>query len=264
MDLLGSFLARAALAGVGVALAAAPLGCIVAWRRMAFFGDATAHAAVLGVALALALDAGVVWGALATALAMGAGVAWLAGRGWAADTALAVLSHASLALGLVAVALVPGVRVDPEAWLFGDVLAVTRGDLVVIWGGAAGVLALLWWRWDRILMATLGDELAHAAGIDPARERAVLTVALAVVVAVGVEVVGALLIAALMVIPAAAARPLVASPERMALAAMALGAASALGGLWASWTWDLPTGPAMVCAATALFALSVGWDRLRR
>ena len=262
MDPLGSFLVRAALAGVGVALAAAPLGCVVAWRRMAFFGDATAHAAILGVAGALMLAVAPVWGALAAALAMGAGVAWMGRRGWAADTALAVLSHGALAVGLVAISLV-GLRVDPEAVLLGDILAVSRGDLAVIWGGAAVVGALLWWRWDRILVATLGDDLARASGVDPDRERAALTLALAVVVAVGIEVVGALLIAALMVVPAAAARPWAGTPERMVGVAMGIGAASALAGLWASWTWDVPTGPAMVCAATAAFVASAAWDRLR-
>ncbi|MBM2575882.1 metal ABC transporter permease [Jannaschia sp. Os4] len=262
MDPLGSFLVRAALAGVGVALAAAPLGCVVAWRRMAFFGDATAHAAILGVAGALTLAVAPVWGALLAALAMGAGVAWLSERGWAADTALAVLSHGALAVGLVAISLV-GVRVDPEAVLLGDVLAVSRGDLAVIWGGAAVVGALLWWRWDRILVATLGDDLARASGVDPDRERAALTLALAVVIAVGIEVVGALLIAALMVVPAAAARPWAGTPERMVAVAMGIGATAALAGLWGSWAWDVPTGPAMVCAATGAFAASAAWDRLR-
>ena len=180
MSLFDSFILRATLAGLGVALAAAPLGCFVVWRRMAYFGDATAHAAILGVALALALSTSVFVGALAVALVMALAVATLSGRGYAVDTLLGVLAHSALAFGLVAVSFLSGVRVDLMAYLFGDILAVGQTNLAVIWGGAVLVLALIWWRWSALLTATLNPELAWAAGIDPKREQIVLTLALAV------------------------------------------------------------------------------------
>ncbi|WP_373354667.1 metal ABC transporter permease [Pseudoroseicyclus sp. CXY001] len=254
--MLDSFLMRAALAGLGVALVTAPLGCFVVWRRMAYFGHATAHASVLGVALGLALSISVVWGALAVALVMGGLVAWLGRRGHSSDAAIGVISHAALAFGLVAVALTPGLRGDLTAWLFGDILAVTRGDLAVIWGSAAAVVALLAWRWRRLLTATLGDDLARAAGIDPRREELVLVLALAVVVAVALKVVGALLISALLVIPAAAARPLARTPEAMAAVAAAIGVTSALGGLWVAFLLDTPAGPSIVCLSSVIFAVT--------
>jgi zinc transport system permease protein len=256
MTLLDSFLVRAALAGVGVALAAAPMGCFVVWRRMAYFGDATAHAAILGVALSLALSVPIFAGALVVALLMAVTVSTLSGRGYSMDTLLGVLAHSALAFGLVAVSFLEGVRLDLMAYLFGDILAVSRVDLAVIWAGAALVLALLWWRWAPLLTATLNPEIAHAAGIDPRREQLVLTVSLAVVVAVAIKVVGVLLIAALLIIPAAAARPFAATPERMAAMAAMIGAASALGGLWLAFRLDTPAGPTIVCLAAGLFAAS--------
>ncbi|QDI78231.1 MULTISPECIES: metal ABC transporter permease [Leisingera] len=256
MTFLDDFLIRAALAGIGVALAAAPLGCFVVWRRMAYFGDATAHASILGVALALSFDVSVFAGVLATALAMATTVSALAGRGYAMDTLLGVLAHSSLAFGLVAVSFLQGVRIDLMAYLFGDILAVGRADLAVIWGGAALVLALLWWRWSALLTATLNPDLAHAAGIDPRREQMVLTIALALVVAVAIKVVGVLLIAAMLLIPAAAARPFAATPERMAAIAALLGMLSATGGLQLAFALDTPAGPSIVCLAAALFAAS--------
>lgn len=256
MTFLDSFLIRAALAGVGVALAAAPLGCLIVWRRMAYFGDATAHASILGVALALALNTSVFGGALVVALLMAATVSTLSGRGYAMDTLLGVMAHSALAIGLVAVSFLQGVRIDLMAYLFGDILAVGRADLVVIWGGVAVVLGLLWWRWSAILTATLSPDLAHAAGIDPKREQLVLTVALALVVAVAIKVVGVLLIAALLLIPAAAARPFAATPERMGLIAAGIGAGSALAGLQLSYLYDTPTGPTIVCVAAAVFLLA--------
>ncbi|WP_319824709.1 iron chelate uptake ABC transporter family permease subunit [Thalassovita sp.] len=256
MTLLDDFLIRAALAGLGVALAAAPLGCFVVWRRMAYFGDATAHAAILGVALSLAFSTSVFFGALVAALVMAVTVSSLSGRGHSMDTLLGVLAHSSLAFGLVAVSFLSGVRVDLMAYLFGDILAVGASDLSVIWGGAVLVLILLWWRWSALLLASLSPDLAHAAGLDPRREQMVLTVALALVVAVAIKVVGVLLIAALLIIPAAAARPFASTPERMALVAALLGGGSALGGLVLSYQMDTPTGPTIVCVAAVLFALS--------
>lgn len=263
MTLLDDFFVRAALAGLGVALAAAPLGCFVVWRRMAYFGDATAHAAILGVALSLAFSMSIFTGAMAAALVMAWAVSVLSGRGVAIDTLLGVLAHSSLAFGLVAVSFVQGVRVDLMAYLFGDILAVGRADLAVIWGGAAVVLVLLGWRWNALLTATLGTDLAHAAGISPKREQLVLTLALAVVVAVAIKVVGVLLIAAMLIIPAAAARPFSATPERMAVVAAAIGGFSALSGLELAFIADTPAGPTIVCVAAVLFALATSFRALR-
>uniref|UniRef100_UPI0035667DE8 iron chelate uptake ABC transporter family permease subunit n=1 Tax=Shimia sp. TaxID=1954381 RepID=UPI0035667DE8 len=223
--MLDDFLVRATIAGLGVALAAAPLGCFVVWRRMAYFGDATAHAAILGVALSLALSTSVFTGALAVALVMALAVSALGGRGYAMDTLLGVMAHSALAFGLVAVSLLRGVRVDLDAYLFGDILAVSRSDIAVIWIGAVLVLALVAWRWSALLTATLNPDLAHASGLDPKREQLVLTLGLAIVVAVAIKVVGALLIVALLIIPAAGARPLSRTPEAMALIACLIGAA---------------------------------------
>jgi len=258
MSLLDSFLVRAALAGIGVAIAAAPIGCFVVWRRMAYFGDATAHASILGVALALTFSASVFLGALVAALLMAVAVSLVGGRGLASDTALGVIAHSALAFGLVAVSFLSGVRVDLMAFLFGDVLAVGRTDLAVIWGVALLVLGVLAWRWQALLTATLSPELAHAAGIDPRREALILAVTLAFVVAVAIKVVGVLLIAAMLIIPAAAARALASTPERMALIAAAFGVLSVLAGLRASLLFDTPTGPTIVCTAAVIFLLSNG------
>lgn len=264
MTFLDSFLVRAALAGLGVAIAAAPLGCFVVWRRMAYFGDATAHAAILGVALSLALNLSVFSGVLVVSLLMATLVSSLSGRGYAMDTLLGVMAHSSLAVGLVAVSFFSGVRIDLMAYLFGDILAVSRTDLMVIWGGAALVLGLIWWRWSALLTTTLNPDLAHASGIDPRREQLILTIALALVIAVAIKVVGVLLIASMLIIPAAAARPFASTPERMAGAAIAIGAIAALGGLFMSYQYDTPTGPTIVCAAGALFALSGIGEIIRR
>lgn len=259
--LLDSFLLRALLGALGTALAAAPLGCFVVWRRMAYFGDATAHATILGVAFALALSLPVFLGALVTAVLMALGILALRGHDRSDDTLLGVLSHAALALGVVAVSFIPNLRVDLTSFLFGDILSVSPTDLAIIWTGGALVTGLVYWRWDALLTATLSPGLAHASGIDPRREEVVYTIALAIVVAVSIKVVGALLIGALLVIPAAAARPLAKTPERMAIVAALIGAASVILGLAIAWVFDTPAGPSIVCAAAALFLATAAVSR---
>lgn len=262
--MLDDFTTRALLAGLGLVLATGPLGSFVVWRRMAYFGDATSHAAILGVALALAFQLPLTLGVLGVALAMALTVSTLAAKGWAMDTTLGVLAHSALAFGLVAISFVPGVRTDLSAYLFGDILVVSRGDLALIWGGAALVLALLVWRWQALLTATLSEELAHAAGLNPNRERLVLTVALALVVAVAIKVVGALLIAAMLIIPAAAARALSRTPEAMAALAVAIGGLAAFLGLQLSLWQDTDAGPSIVAAAAVIFALAAVAGQMRR
>ncbi|MBF9031671.1 hypothetical protein HKCCE3408_14820 [Rhodobacterales bacterium HKCCE3408] len=262
--MLDDFLVRAALAGIGVALAAGPLGAFVVWRRLAYFGDATAHASILGVALALALSLPLSAGVLAVCLAMALAISGLAERKLGPDAILGVLAYSALAFGLVAVSLLPGPRIDPGVFLFGDILAVTRTDLAIIWGGGAAVLALIAWRWPALLTMTVSPELARAAGFDPRREGLVLTLAMALVVAVAIKVVGALLIIALLIIPAAAARPLSRSPEAMAVGAAAVGVVATGLGILMSLRLDTPTGPSIVCAAAVIFALTHLTGALRR
>jgi zinc transport system permease protein len=264
MAMLDDFLMRAALAGLGLALATGPLGSFVIWRRMAYFGDATSHAAILGVALALAFQVPIELGTLLVALAMAGTVSTLAAIGWAMDTTLRVLAHSALAFGLVAISFVPTVRADLSSYLFGDILAVSRGDLAFIWGGAALVLGLLIWRWQRLLTATLSEDLAHASAINPNHERLVLTIALAVVVAVALKIVGALLIAAMLIIPAASARALARTPETMAMLATGIGALACLGGLGMSLWQDTPAGPSIITIAAVIFAASAALGRAKQ
>ncbi len=262
MTVFDDFLVRAVLASIGVAVAGGLLGPFLLWRRMAFFGDATAHAALLGVALGVALQLPVMLAVLVVAMGMALAVAGLRGRTQGTDTMLAVSAHGALGVGLLALAALPGRAIRPEAWLFGDILAVGKTDLAVIWGGAILLGGLMLWRWQRLLTATLNPDLASADGIDARREGRVFTLALAVAVAIAIQVVGALLITALLILPAAAARPLARTPEAMAVLAVVIGIAAALGGLSVSWQFDTPAGPAIVSTALGLFIVTTLWRRL--
>jgi len=253
--MLDDFMTRAVLAGIGVALAAAPLGCFVVWKRMAYFGEAIAHAAILGVAISLMLQISVFAGALMVALLMAWIVALLSGKNYAMDTLLGVLAHSSLAFGLVFVSFLSGIRIDLMAYLFGDILAVSQYDLAIIWLGVIMVILLMYWRWSALLLSTLNEEMAYASGLNPKRDKIILTLSLAITVAVAIKVVGVLLIIAMLIIPAATARIFARTPEAMAIIAAVIGSLSAFGGLEAAYIFDTPAGPTIVCIAAISFII---------
>lgn len=258
---MDGFLLRALVAGLGLAVLAGPLGSFVVWRRMAYFGDTLAHSALLGVALAFLLQLDLNLGVVAVCLLLAVAVVVLrATQRLADDTLLGILSHSALSLGLVTLAFVQGLRVDLMAYLFGDILAVSNADFAWIFGGGALVLALLAAIWRPLLLITLSEELARAEGAPMVRTQLLFMISMAIVIAVAMKIVGVLLVTSLLIIPAATARAFSRTPEQMAGLAAGVGALAVLLGLTGSFTWDLPSGPAIVVAAVLLF-LSVAAAR---
>jgi zinc transport system permease protein len=149
------------------------------------------------------------------------------------------------------------VRVDLMGFLFGDILAITTVDLALIWGGGAVVLAFLTKIWKALFAATVSYDLALAEGGKPDQVNLVFMVLMAAVIAVSMKIVGVLLITALLIIPAAAARRFATSPEQMAVVAIILGIVSVYIGLNGSLEFDTPAGPSIVVAALVCFVLSL-------
>ncbi|MEQ8399871.1 MAG: metal ABC transporter permease [Roseitalea porphyridii] len=256
--MLDDFFVRALVAGVGVALVAGPLGCFIVWRRMAYFGDTLSHAALLGVALAILFELNTTFGVFAVALGVSLSLLALQRRrSLSSDALLGLLAHSTLAIGLVVLAFMTWVRVDLMALLFGDILAVSRTDIAVIYLGGAAVLAGLLMTWRALFAATISPDLARAEQMDPGRADLALMVLLAVTVAIAMKIVGALLITAMLLIPAATARRFSTGPEQMALIAAAVGVAGVVLGLFGSLEFDTPSGPSIVVAAVTLFAVSL-------
>lgn len=252
------FFLRAILAGVGLALTTGPLGCFVIWRRMAYFGDTMAHSALLGVALSLLFSLNLMVSVFVVAAVVSLLLLVLQKRqALSADALLGILSHSTLAIGLVLVAFMSWVRIDLIAFLFGDILAVTMTDIAVIWGGGAVVLVLIARLWRPLLAATVNAELAEAEGLHPERARLAFMLLMALVIAIAMKIVGIMLITSLLIIPAAAARRFSGTPEVMAIFASLIGAVAVVLGLFGSLTYDTPSGPSIVVAALILFLFSL-------
>jgi zinc transport system permease protein len=251
--MLEPFLLRALAAGVGVAVVAAPLGCIVVWRRLAYFGETIAQASLLGIAAGLALQTDLTVAVLVTACAVASLLIALGRqRLIPMDSLLGLLHHVALAGGIVATALLKGPAVDLVGYLFGDILSVTTGDLWWVYGGGAVVLAVLANLWRPLVRLSVHTDLAQAEGVPAERIRMAFIFLLAVAIALSMKIVGALLAIAFLIIPAIAARPLSTTPEQMALISSVIAAGSVGAGLWLSVLGDVPSGPAIVLVMAAM------------
>lgn len=248
----------ALFAGLGVAVITGPLGAFIVWRRMAYFGDTLAHSSLLGVALALLLSISptisVIVSCLVLALIL---VVLQQQQTLASDTVLGILSHTSLAAGLVAIALMPDVNVDLLSLLFGDLLTVNINDIITIYSISALAMLLLIKLWKPLLAITIHEELAKVEGIPVKAIRTAFMLIIALEIALAMKVVGVLLITALLVIPAATARRFATTPEQMAIFASLIGCLAVILGLTISWFLDTPAGPSIVLCAGILFLLSL-------
>ena len=256
------FFLRALLGGSGVALAAGPVGCFIVWRRMVYFGAALAHSALLGVALGFLLGIDLTVGIFALCVLLAVLFVLIERQQLLpTDTLLGVLAHVALAGGLVIVAFLTTLRVDLMGYLFGDILAITDADLAVIATLAVMTLAGMAFMWRNLLAITVNEDLAAVEGVPVTGVRLTFVLMVAGVVAIGMKIVGMLLILSLIIIPAAAARRLATTPERMALLAMLFGVLSVVIGLYASLYWDLPSGPLIVLTAALFFGLTQAWPQ---
>ncbi len=256
--MLDDFLVRAMVAGVGVAIVAGPLGCFIVWRRMAYFGDTMSHSALLGVALGFLVNIQPMVGVVVVTMFIALVLISLQQRPWlSSDTLLGILSHSALSLGLVAVGLMAWLRLDLLSYLFGDILAVTRMDILWIYAGGAAILAALLAIWRPLLASTVHEDLARAEGVPAFRVKLIFMLLIALVIALAMKIVGVLLITSLLIIPAATARRFARTPEQMAVIAALIGAVAVVLGLQGSLHLDTPSGPSIVVAAGILFALSL-------
>jgi zinc transport system permease protein len=256
--MIDDFLVRAALAGIGVALLTAPLGCFVVWQRLAMFGNSIAHCGLLGVAIGVLLSIDLTLGVIMVSLALAALLIGLQGQKLLPqDTLLGILAHAALAAGLLAATWVGGQRLDLMGYLFGDILAVSQADLAWIYAGVVLVGGVMLYLWRPLLSMSVHEELAAAEGVPVAMVRAGFMLLIAFTVAVSIKIVGILLITSLLIIPAATARAFASSPERMVIGAAVLSVVAVLAGLGFSVQLDTPAGPSIVLVLTGLFALTV-------
>jgi zinc transport system permease protein len=259
------FLVRALAAAIGLAIVAAPLGSLVVWNRMAYFGETVAQASLIGIALGIMLQINLTLSVVLVTLAVAALLIVMAKQKVVPlDSILGLMHHGALALGVILMSMLSGSPVDLIGYLFGDIFAVSTADLYWIYGGGAAVLAIVAWLWQPLLRVSVHEELAAAEGVNRDVVKPLFILVLAVTIAIAMKIVGVLLVIAFLIVPAVAARPFSATPERMAVLAGIAAVASVIIGLAVSVNVDAPGGPAIVLAMACLAGLSLAYAAARQ
>jgi zinc transport system permease protein len=252
------FIVRAFAAGIGLAFITGPLGCFIVWRRLSYFGNTIAHAALLGVVIAYTLDFNIIIGVFVVSCLLALSLLFLQRRTNLPDDALlGLLAHSVLAIGLVLLGILSFIRIDLMGLLFGDILSVNVTDLLFVWIGGGIVLIVLILIWRPLFAGTVNLELAKAEGLNPDLANAIFTLLIASVIAISIKIVGILLITGLLIIPASASRNLSSTPIQMVIISSIIGVASVVLGIQTSMIWNTPTGPTILTITLGVFILTL-------
>jgi zinc transport system permease protein len=259
------FMRLAFAAGAVVGVLAPVVGFFLVQREMSLIGDGIGHVAFAGVAAGYLFGISPVWTALAAAVVGAIGIEWLRARRRAAgDQALAIVFYTGIAGGVVLVSAAGALNANLFSYLFGSILTVSRGDLAVIAALGLASLALVAVLLRGLLAVSLDEEGARAAGMPVALLNGIVAMLAALTIGVSMRIVGILLIAALMVLPAVAAQRVAWSLRSTIGLAICAGLASVLAGLSISYYADLPPGGTIVLTATGLFLVASVAGSLRR
>ena len=251
------FMQRALIGGVLVGFLASYYGVFVVQRGLSFLGSGLAHAAFGGVALGLLLESEPLWIAVPFTIVIAIGITWVKSKTrLGSDTTIGIFFSVSMALGIVFLSMRRQYSVDAFTYLFGSILSVSYIDIIFTSLIVAITLIFLpfWKRWA---YSSFDRELAQADRIPVLFDDYVLSVLIAVTIVVSIKLVGIVLIAAFLVIPAATARLLSKSFSRMTIVSILIGMLSAIVGLWASYFLDLPSGAAIILLQAGLFFVSM-------
>src|SRR5437870_9971278 len=258
-DLLAfSFLQRALLAAALTGALCSAIGVFVVLRGLAFIGAGTAHAAFAGVTLAYLSGLP----PMPLALAFGLGTVWITGlleeRGrMKLDVSIGIFYTATMALAILFIGLMKTYNAEVYGYLFGSILSVTGDELRITGGLAVLVVGTLMVFSKEFFFLAFDQEMAEASGVPARRFFFLLLTLVALTIVVSLKTVGAILVFALLLIPAATAYQLTSSLRRMMDYSVAIGVLVSVAGVLLSFQFDLPTGPAIVLLATGVFFVAV-------
>jgi ABC-type Mn2+/Zn2+ transport system permease subunit len=252
------FMQRSLLAAVLVGAVCSVIGVFVVLRGLAFVGAGTAHAAFAGVTLAYLIGAP----PLPLAILFGLATVWITGvmeeQGrMKLDVSIGILYTATMALAILFIGLMKEYNAEVYGYLFGSVLSVTTEELMIILGLSLVVLGTIALFSKEFYFIAFDQEMAEASGVPARRMFFLLLTLVALTVVVSLKTVGAILVFAMVLIPASTAYQLTHSLSHMTLYSVVIGTLSAAGGVLLSYLWDLPSGPSIVLLATGIFFISV-------
>ncbi|HTV72935.1 MAG TPA: metal ABC transporter permease [Candidatus Acidoferrales bacterium] len=260
-----AFMQRAFVAALVVGTLCSTIGTYVVLRKLSFIGDGLAHASFAGIVVAYLRGLDYYFGAAVVAVLTALGIGFVTRRARISlDTAIGVLFTGAFAFGVFLMSRLPNYSVDLQGFLFGNILAVSRSDLWLIVGLAILVSVCIALLYRPLLYTSFDPVVAQASGINAEFIEYALLVLLALTIIISLETVGIVLVAALLVTPAAAAYQLTRRFTRMMVLSGSMGAACAVGGLYASYYLHSASGATIVLLATFVFFVAMGVTRVRR
>ncbi|MGP6159623.1 MAG: metal ABC transporter permease [Vulcanimicrobiaceae bacterium] len=256
------FMQRAFVAALVVGTLCSTIGTYVVLRKLSFIGDGIAHASFAGIVVAYLRGLDYYIGAAIVAVVTALGIGYVNRRGKVSlDTAIGVLFTGAFALGVFLMSRLPSYNVDLQGFLFGNILAVSRQDLVLTLVLAAIVAVTLFFLYRPLLYTSFDPVVAEASGIRAAFVDYMLLVLLALTIVISLEAVGIVLVAALLVTPAATAYQFTRRFNAMLALSGAIGAFCAVVGLYASYYLHAASGATIVLLVTVLFFVGLGLGR---
>ena len=256
--LLDDFFIRALIVGIGIAIITGPFGCFVVWKRLSYFGETLAHSSLLGVALGYIFSINISITVFMVSSIVAILLFLLNERTeLTSDSLLGLLSHSSLSIGLLVVGYLSYIRFDMMGLLFGDILAVTKFDILIVWVFGGFFIFILHIIWKSLLAGTVNRDIASSENMSPRRSELIYMILLSGLIAISIKIIGILLITGLLIIPAAMARNISNSPIQMILISIIVGVTSIVGGLFSSLTFNTASGPSILVIALIFFILSL-------
>jgi zinc transport system permease protein len=259
------FMQRALIAGLVLGVLLSYLGIFVTLRKMAFFSDGIAHAALAGAAIGLLTRFSPLLSALLFSMLLAALVYWLEKKSsLSSDAIIGILFTSGMALGVVLISLRPGYQPELISYLFGNILAIRLQDLALIIVLAIVILAFIFSHKRKLTLLALDREMACMAGINPDLYELLLYIMLACALVLGIRVLGIILVSAILIVPVSTARLLCRSFRALTWWTVLIAEFTILAGLLLSYFLDLPTGAVIVLSGSALFSLAFLASSLRR
>jgi ABC-type Mn2+/Zn2+ transport system permease subunit len=252
------FMRIALVMAVLIGLTAPAIGTFIVQRRLALLGDGIGHVALTGVGLGLLTSTSPILGAVIVSALGAVAIEVLRARSrTGGDVALALLFYGGLSGGVILTSLSSGTGSGLQAYLFGSIASVSRGDLYVVMGLAVAVLAIVALFGRELFLLCQDEEVARASGLPVRFLSLLIAVTAAVTVVIAMRAIGLLLVSALMVVPVAAAQQVTRGFRSTMLLAMAIGVLSAVAGLVGSFEYSVPPGPSIVMFAMTVFVAAV-------
>jgi ABC-type Mn2+/Zn2+ transport system permease subunit len=252
------FLQRAFMASVMIGILCPFVGNFVVLRRMSFFSDAISHSAFAGIAVGAVLGIDLSISSIAVAIVIALFIAYLSEKtDLSHDTVIGIAFSGAIASGMLIIGMLKGYRADLFAFLFGDILAITGNDLLIILAvsilSIAGLLLFL----KPFLQITFNSDLARVEGINVRLFEYLLFLIIAVVITISLKIIGMILVTSLLIVPAASAKNLASSMKRLFVLSSLFGVVSGVTGLIASVYLDTSSGPTIVLVSIGIFFLSM-------